>query len=451
MSRLTIAQIGSSDESGGAAAVASALMRGYAARGHRVWHFVGRKRGDDPFVVALDDDDRPLYRAAGYTAAQRAMRRVAARHPNRGFGLISRTLRYVTHPGALAARWRGVEDFEFPASHRLLERLDSPADIVHAHNLHGAYFDLRALPAISGMAPTILTLHDMWLLTGHCGYSLSCARWRHGCGECGDLKLDPPIRRDATHLNWQRKRDICAQSVLRVASPSRWLQQQVAASMLAPLVRESRLIPNGVDTGVFHPGDRAQARTALDLPLDAPIVLLTTGSLGSMWKDDATLHRAAVRLASERPDVLFVSVGRPSAAPREAAVRARVIPFQRDPRVMAQYYRAADVYWHAARADTHPLSVLEAMACGTPPIATAIGGIPEQVSEGCGVLVPAAGWAEMADATLTLLANEPLRQSLAARCLARVRRDFTIERQVDAYLSWFAEIRSDARRRATCL
>ncbi len=442
MSPLTIAQLGTSDEGGGAASVASALMRGYAERGHRVWHFVGRTRSDDPAIVPIDDDDRPLYRAAGYTAAQRAIRRLAARYPNRGFGLVSRALRYATHPRALAARWRGAEDFEFPATHRLLDRLETPADIVHLHNLHGGYFDLRALPGISRRAPTILTLHDMWLLTGHCAYSLGCERWRTGCGQCTDLRLAPSVRRDDTDANWQRKRDIYARSELRVASPSRWLQQQIASSSLGAVVRESRVIPNGVDTRVFRPGDRARARAAVGLPVDGPIVLLTTGSLGSMWKDDATLHRAAARLGAARPGVRFVTDGRPSAVRHDAGLNTRVIPFQGNPRVMAEYYRAADLYWHAARADTHPLSVLEAMACGTPPVATAIGGIPEQVSADTGVLVPASGWAGMADASADLLDDHGRRERLGRAAADHVARRFTIDRQVDAYLEWFAELRA---------
>jgi glycosyltransferase involved in cell wall biosynthesis len=444
MSRLTIAQIGTSDEGGGAASVASALMRGYADRGHRVTHFVGRTRSDNRSIVAIDDDDRPWYRAIGYTAAQRGIRRLAARHPNRGFGLVSRALRYATHPAALTGHLRGVEDFEFPGTHRLLDRLEGQADIVHAHNLHGSYFDLRALPAISRRAPTILTLHDMWLLTGHCAYSIGCERWRTGCGQCADLGLDPVVRRDATDFNWGRKRDIYAASELRVASPSRWLQEQVAASMLAPSIRESRVIPNGIDTTVFQPGDRTQARAALDLPIDVPVILLTTGSLGSMWKDDATLHRAAARLAAVRREALFVSVGRPSAVRKDAGLNTRVIPFQRDSRVMAQYYRAADLYWHAARADTHPLSVLESMACGTPPIATAIGGIPEQLASDTGVLVPAAGWAEMADASAELLEDRGRREQLGRSAAERVQHCFTIDRQIDAYLAWFAELRATA-------
>ena len=445
--RLAIAQIGCADEGGGAAAVASGLMRGYARRGHRVWHVVGRKRGTDPQDVLLDDDDSPALRATGYAAAQRTLRAWAARHPDTGFGMASRALRLLTHPAALHAKWHGLEDFEFPASHRWLDRLDGDVNLVQAHNLHGGYFDLRALEGLSRRVPVVLTLHDMWLLTGHCAHSLGCERWRTGCGQCADLALEPAIRRDATDQNWRRKQAVYATAALRVAAPSRWLHDKIAASMLGAHVIESRVIPNGVDTTVFCPADRNRVREKLGWPTDAAIVLLTTGSLGSMWKDDRTLHRAAARLAARRPDVQFVSVGRDSAVPPGERVRATSIPYQHDPRVMAEYYQAADLYWHAARADTFPLAVLEAMACGTPVVATAVGGIPEQISELTGVLVPPGGWMEMADAADALLSDPDRRRQLAGQSMREIARCFTLDQQVDAYMSWFAEILGGAAAR----
>lgn len=452
---LAIAQVGTNDEGGGAAAVASGLMQGYAARGHRVWHLVGRKRGDDPNVAVLADDDRAWPRASGYTAAQALLRRLAGRHPDRGFGLASRTLRLATHPAALIAKAQGREDFEFPATARLLDGLNPSPDILHGHNLQGGFFDLRQLAALSGRVPTVLTLHDMWLLTGHCAHALECGRWQTGCGQCPDLKLDPAVRKDATAENWRRKRDIYAGSRLHIATPSQWLRDRVAGSMLAPGIRGLRVIPNGVDTRIFRPANRAAVRNALGLPPEAFIVLLTTGSRGSMWKDDRTLRAAMVRLA-ERPatrEILFVAVGRESAVTASGQARTRSIPFQRDPRTMAQYYQAADLYLHAARADTFPLAVLEALACGTPVVATAVGGIPEQITPvaidalsrgevgtATGVLVPPGDGVQMAVAVEALHASAAAREQLAANASADVRRRFDLERQVDSYLDWYREI-----------
>jgi len=457
---LAIAQIGTVDEGGGAAAAAGGLMRGYAARGHRVWHLVGRKRGLDAKVAVLPDDDRWPYRVTGYAAAQAALQRFAGRHPARGFGLISRTLRAATHPGAIQSWLQGREDFDFPGTARLLDRLPVMPDIVHGHNLHGGFFDLRALAPLSARVPTVLTLHDMWLLTGHCAHSLDCERWRAGCGQCPYLHLEPAVRRDDTAANWRRKAAIYAGSRLFVATPSRWLGDKLGASMLAPGIAESRVIPYGVDTAVFRPAGKAEVRRALGLPPDIFIVLVTTGTRGSMWKDDPTIRETIHRLI-ERPlasEGLFVAVGRESAVAHTGTAPTRTVPFQSDPAVMARYYQAADLYLHATRADTFPLAVLEALACGTPVIATAVGGVSEQivsasveqirsgaVGAATGVLVPPADSAAMASAVEALMADDQARVLIGANGVRDVAARFTLDRHVDAYLDWYREIMARER------
>src|SRR5204862_2786030 len=112
----------------------------------------------------------------------------------------------------------------------------------------------------SHQVPLVLTLHDGWLLSGHCAHSLDCERWTIGCGHCPDLTLDPAIRRDATAYNWRRKHELFKNSRLYIATPSRWLMQKVERSMLATYVLGARIIPNGVDLPIFHPADQQAAR-----------------------------------------------------------------------------------------------------------------------------------------------------------------------------------------------
>jgi glycosyltransferase involved in cell wall biosynthesis len=108
---------------------------------------------------------------------------------------------------------------------------------------------------------------------------------------------------------------------------------------------------------------------------------------------------------------------------------------------VARYLQAADVYVHASRYETFGIAIAEAMACGTPVVATATGGIPEVVRDGAdGLLVPGGDAAAMAAAIRRLLADAPLRLSLGANAAARARASFDGERMVDAYLDWFAEV-----------
>jgi glycosyltransferase involved in cell wall biosynthesis len=134
------------------------------------------------------------------------------------------------------------------------------------------------------------------------------------------------------------------------------------------------------------------------------------------------------------------------------------VPFESDQSRLADYYRAADVYIHAARADTFPTTVIEALACGTPVVATAVGGIVEQVrtlvaahgpagsieardgGAATGVLVPAGDAAAMGDALAGLLKDRELRRRLAANAVEDARRRFDFARQRDAYIAWYVDL-----------
>ena len=85
----------------------------------------------------------------GSRSAARAAERTACSRSGRTGRGDPRALR---DPGVLLDAVRGREDFRFPASHGVLELPPSPPDVLHLHNLHGGYFDLRALPELAGAA-----------------------------------------------------------------------------------------------------------------------------------------------------------------------------------------------------------------------------------------------------------------------------------------------------------
>jgi glycosyltransferase involved in cell wall biosynthesis len=350
----------------------------------------------------------------------------------------------IAEPGKALDRYCGIEDFRFPGTWELLNLPQHRPDIVHCHNLHGGYFDLRAVPWLSQQVPVVLTLHDAWLLSGHCAHSLDCERWKTGCGHCPDLTLDPAVRRDATAYNWRRKHEIFKQSKLYIATPSRWLMQKVEQSMLAPAVMEARVIPNGIDLSIFHPADKGAARAALDIPQGALAILFTANAFRrNIWKDYQTV-RDAIAMTSERMNgqgVLFLGLGDDARAEHIGAAEVRFVPYQTDLKAVASYYQAADVYAHAARADTFPNTVLEALACGTPVVATAVGGIPEQVEDGrTGFLVPSGNARALADRLTLLLSDNKRRQCMGILAAEAARGRFDLQRQADAYLDWYKEL-----------
>jgi glycosyltransferase involved in cell wall biosynthesis len=205
----------------------------------------------------------------------------------------------------------------------------------------------------------------------------------------------------------------------------------------------TRVIPNGVDVSVFHPGPARDARASLGLPTDRQVLLVVANALlRNPFKDAETLAAALRTVAGtgRRPPLVLV-VGA-DAQLHVDGVEIVTVPFIEDPTRMASYYRAADVYVHAARAENLPLTIIEAMACGTPIVASDVGGVGELVVEGVtGTLVPSRDSDALASAVMALLDDADRRVAFGEAAAQRVLEHFTLEKQADAYLDLYAELR----------
>lgn len=460
---LRILQINTADFGGGDCSVVWNLFQAYRARGHRSSLVVGYKKREDPEIFILPNERFLNPWARFCRTIGDAFSPFVGKV--RGVSRLQQGSRFIGEPQRFIDLYLGREDFNFPGARKLLDWLPTRPDIIHCHNLHGGYFDLRALSRISQI-PTVLTLHDAWLFSGHCAHSFDCDRWKTGCGECPDLTIYPAIRRDATAFNWQRKRKIFKKSRLYVAAPCRWLMQKVEQSMLAPAVVESRVIPNGVDLSIFRPTDRRTVRAKLGIPLEVKVILFVANwILQNPYKDYQTM-RAAVARVSERlrgKQLLFLVLGEKASTEQWGRAAFQFIPYQKDPAVVARYYQAADIYLHAAHVETFPNVVIEALACGTPVVASAVGGIPEQiktlkrgagdatsktyeVNEATGVLVPQRDVVAMADAVELLLKNETLGSQLGNNAAKDASARFDLNQQVNSYFEWYQEILKCQRR-----
>jgi glycosyltransferase involved in cell wall biosynthesis len=440
--KLRILQVSTADIRGGAEKIAWNLFTKYRERGYDSCLAVGEKRSNDPDVLILPNQEM---RGRWY----HFFRRLASRYQKIEAGicretLISRLAGGLAEPGRRLEYHLGMEDFRFPASSSLLTLNRNRPDILHAHNLHGAYFDLRMLPSLSQQVPMVITLHDAWLLSGHCAHSFDCENWKSGCGKCPDLTIYPAVQRDATHYNWLRKKKIYSQSHLYVATPSNWLMSKIEQSMLAPAIVEARVIPNGVDLSIFHPAERHEIREKLGIRSDVQVLLAMGVQIReNIWKDYHTLRLAVANLAErlEGQDILLLALGEEAPVERIGQVEIRFIPYQEDSRAVARFCQASDIYVHSARTDTFPTGVIEALACGTPVVATATGGIPEQIEDSQnGYLTSPGDAAGMANRIMQLLSDHALRQAMGAWAAERAGQKFNLDRQADTYLDWYEEV-----------
>ncbi len=169
-----------------------------------------------------------------------------------------------------------------------------------------------------------------------------------------------------------------------------------------------RVIPNGVDPARFYPMDRADARRALGLAADRTI-LLSVGGLNE-GKGHHRIVGVLPGLLRRHPDLLYVVVGGERRGDgyreilerriAEAGVDGHVVLAGERPHAEVPcWLAAADLFCLATRSEGWANVLLEALACGRPVVATAVGGNPEIVtSDRLGILVPPGDDAALAQA-----------------------------------------------------
>ena len=104
-------------------------------------------------------------------------------------------------------------------------------------------------------------------------------------------------------------------------------------------------------------------------------------------------------------------------------------------------HKAFDIFVMSSVTEGLGTSLLDAMACGKPIVATTAGGMPEVVADGrTGILVPPRDHEAMAAAIVTLLTDEAARATMGAAGLARVRTMFSAERMVQDTLAVYRRV-----------
>jgi glycosyltransferase involved in cell wall biosynthesis len=194
-----------------------------------------------------------------------------------------------------------------------------------------------------------------------------------------------------------------------------------------------RIVANGVDVAAIDAARPGKAvRRELGLPEGVPVIGLV-GRLDHWGKGHRELFTAMARLRERHPvHALIVGGGR-----REAEVRELVaglgltgaVHFLGPRHDVPDLLHAMDIFVLPSHSEGLSLALLEAMAAGLPVIATAVGGLPEVVTDGDnGLLIPPRDAGALAGALERLLANLAFAQRLGANARAHVREHFSLDR-----------------------
>ncbi len=212
-----------------------------------------------------------------------------------------------------------------------------------------------------------------------------------------------------------------------------------------------RIVAPGVDHAFFGPGDRAQARRALDLPDRGPL-LLFVGRIQPL-KGVGVAVATLASIARDRPDASLVVVGGPSGPHGDEEVdritrlvdalglsdQVLFVP-PRPHELLSTYYRAADVCLVPSRSESFGLVALESAACGTPVVASDVGGLRSLVDHGrTGYLVEEPDPEAYAAWVRQILAEPLLAERLSTGSVLRARR-YTWARAAHLLVDIYADL-----------
>lgn len=317
------------------------------------------------------------------------------------------------------------------------------ADILNFHNLHSGTFNYLALSYLTRDKPAVFTLHDMWSFTGHCAYSYDCNRWQIGCGKCPYPKNYPAVSRDNTYLEWHLKNWIYNHSQLTIVVPSQWLVQQARQSLLNRFTIHH--IPYGIDIEIYHPKNREQCRSFLDISANKKVLMFVAESLSDSRKGGTFLRQAIGNLPeSLKAETILLTIGHGGEGiAGEVGMETVDLGYLSNDRLKTMAYSAADLFILPTRADNLPLVLQESMACGTPMVSFKVGGVPDLVRPGItGYLAEPENDRDLCQGIIQLLEERNLRERMGENCRKIAIEEYSLELQAKRYLELYRQLLS---------
>jgi glycosyltransferase involved in cell wall biosynthesis len=222
--------------------------------------------------------------------------------------------------------------------------------------------------------------------------------------------------------------------LITLVCPSHWMADRARESAM---FRDSRIevIPNGVDTQIFRPLPKSEARRSLNANEKRKGFRELVQALKACAQDPSVQARA------RRNQISLVCVGHPSKELASVGLPVMPLGFVRSEEKLNQAYAAADVFVQSSLEDNFPNTMIESMSAGTPVIAFAVGGIPEAVVEGhTGKLIPRDRINGLAEGLLNALGNPLAWSKLGENCREKVLREYSVTLQASRYASLYRSL-----------
>ncbi|NLA34023.1 MAG: glycosyltransferase [Tenericutes bacterium] len=258
-------------------------------------------------------------------------------------------------------------------------------DIIHLHNIHGYYINLKILfnyLKYEYKGKIIWTLHDCWSFTGHCTHFtiVECNKWQGKCYKCPQVTTYPKaFLIDTSKKEFQTKKKLfTGLNNLTIITPSKWLADLVKKSFLNEYKIE--VINNGVDLNIFKPTCDERIYKKYNIPKNKKIIL----GVANIWGERKGLNDfiELSKIINNEYKIVLVGVN----AVDKKKIPANIICVNRTDNAieLAKFYSAAYCYVNPTYEDNYPTTNIEAISCGTYVISYDTGGCKEQITNNKG-------------------------------------------------------------------
>jgi glycosyltransferase involved in cell wall biosynthesis len=212
---------------------------------------------------------------------------------------------------------------------------------------------------------------------------------------------------------------------------------------------EFRTIPNGIDKSVFNHGCKIRARTEIGLCQKKKIILFAGVSASKNhakgWNNLLNLINYT-KNKKNFPETVILILGDSIKDKIYGNITLKSINWVSSEKELVNYYRASDLYLHLANAENFSLSILEAMHCGIPVVASNVGGIPEQIIHAkTGFIVDSHDSAKVAQIIKRILTEDVLHSTLSTNAHTHALKYYEQNKMTNSYLAWFENVLKSAK------
>lgn len=318
-----------------------------------------------------------------------------------------------------------------------LRPLLAECDLVHIHQATD-WMGLNHLFAdIPKTTPIVMSLHDLWPITGGCVIYGGCHQYRETCRDCP--VLSKPFNRFLGTRQLEAKVKLYARERLSFIANSEWTRDMMREATVLAQNHSISVIHPAVDANCYAPRDRAIARSKLNIPDDALVLCTGAASVTDCNKNIAAVLRVAANVRSDRRIVTIVFGDGVLSVP--AGMNVRFLGAITDQSELARIYNASDMFVSTSRMETYGMTFIEAMACGIPVLAYRTGAIPSVLNDGnAGRLIELDNESALVSAINDLAADRAHAQQLGEAGRNLVVRRNGVKPMVDAHISHYKSV-----------